>query len=183
LSVTISGSGTVTSSPAGITCSSGTCTANFNYGSTVTLNGSSTSVTFAGGCSSSGTGTCSITIPAAATAVTAAFCGGQLDAGYCWYMGGGAQSCDTVCSSHGAANAAGTCGYAGDPGNTANCDNVLTALGQAHTGPVITGGIENNGCITAISGVDVQKWAVDAGCLTSAASGSSDWARPCACNN
>jgi hypothetical protein len=68
------GSGTVTSSPAGINCGS-TCSANYNYGTFVTLTpaaavGSSFTGWSGGGCS--GTGTCSVTMTAAQS-VTAAF--------------------------------------------------------------------------------------------------------------
>lgn len=63
------GSGTVTSSPAGISCGA-TCTANFDSGTAVTLTAAAASgSTFAGwsggGCS--GTGTCAVTMNAATT--------------------------------------------------------------------------------------------------------------------
>jgi len=67
------GSGTVTSSPAGINCP-GTCTANYNSGTVVTLTtvagSGSTFAGWSGACS--GTGTCSVTM-SAAEAVTATF--------------------------------------------------------------------------------------------------------------
>jgi hypothetical protein len=68
------GSGTVTSSPAGINCGS-TCTANYTSGTVVTLTasaaaGSTFSGWIGGGCS--GTGTCSVPMNAATT-VTASF--------------------------------------------------------------------------------------------------------------
>lgn len=68
------GSGTITSSPAGINCGT-TCVAPFNYGTTVTLTATpAMGTTFAGwsggGCS--GTGPCTTTITAATT-VTATF--------------------------------------------------------------------------------------------------------------
>ena len=67
------GSGTVTSSPAGITCPS-TCSANFNSGTVVTLTetagSGSTFAGWSGACS--GTGTCTVTMNAA-EAVTATF--------------------------------------------------------------------------------------------------------------
>ncbi len=68
------GSGTVTSSPSGISCG-GTCSAIYNNGSTVTLTASPASgSTFAGweGAGCSGTGTCTVTMNAA-EAVTAVF--------------------------------------------------------------------------------------------------------------
>ena len=75
LTVTLAGTGTgsVSSSPSGITCP-GTCSANFTSGSTVVLTavaGSSSTFTgWSGACS--GTGTCSVTM-SAAKAVTATF--------------------------------------------------------------------------------------------------------------
>ena len=75
LSLTLSGTGagTVSSSPAGITCP-GTCSANFNSGTVVTLTetaaAGSTFAGWSGACS--GTGTCRVTM-SAAKAVTATF--------------------------------------------------------------------------------------------------------------
>ena len=68
------GSGTVTSSPAGITCGA-TCASSFNYATSVTLTATpATGSTFTGwsggGCS--GTGTCVVSVTAA-TSVTAQF--------------------------------------------------------------------------------------------------------------
>jgi hypothetical protein len=68
------GSGTVTSGPAGISCGA-TCTANFNAGATVTLTAAAAGGSvFAGwtGAGCSGTGTCVVTM-GGATAVTATF--------------------------------------------------------------------------------------------------------------
>ena len=67
------GSGTVTSSPSGISCGSD-CTENYNSGTSVTLTQSASSgSTFAGwGGSCSGTGSCTVTMDAAKT-VTATF--------------------------------------------------------------------------------------------------------------
>lgn len=62
LSVTVTGPGTVTSTPSGINCSSGTCTAMFNSTDTVSLvetpNGAATFSMWSGACT--GNGTCSI---------------------------------------------------------------------------------------------------------------------------
>lgn len=69
-----SGSGTVTSSPAGINCTSGTCTANFSANTLVTLTASTSSSTFtgwSGSCSGSNT-TCTVTLDTAKN-VTATF--------------------------------------------------------------------------------------------------------------
>jgi photosystem II stability/assembly factor-like uncharacterized protein len=75
LSVTLAGtgSGTITSSPTGISCPS-TCSANFNSGTVVTLTQvAGSGSTFAGwGGACSGTGSCSVTMSAAKT-VTATF--------------------------------------------------------------------------------------------------------------
>src|SRR5437773_5089627 len=70
-----SGSGTVTSNPAGISCGA-TCSASYNSGTSVTLTaspagGSTFSGWSGGGCSGSGT-TCTVTMNAA-TSVTATF--------------------------------------------------------------------------------------------------------------
>ncbi len=73
LSVTVSGSGSVTSSPLGISCPK-TCSANYNEGTTVALTPTaSTGATFigwSGACS--GTGTCTVTMNSAKS-VTASF--------------------------------------------------------------------------------------------------------------
>ena len=76
LSVSINGEGTVTSSPAGISCSSGTCNGAFTQGSSVTLSAASGSGnTFGGwnGGSCSGTSSCVIIIGSTTTAVSATF--------------------------------------------------------------------------------------------------------------
>ncbi|MFZ5785749.1 MAG: InlB B-repeat-containing protein, partial [Acidobacteriota bacterium] len=73
-----SGSGTVTSSPAGIDCGSD-CAESFNWGTVVTLTAAASGgSTFAGwsGAGCSGTGTCQVTMDAART-VTATFTGSQ----------------------------------------------------------------------------------------------------------
>jgi hypothetical protein len=75
LTVTLAGtgSGTVTSSPSGINCP-GTCSANFNTGTVVTLTASPASGSTFGGWSGActGTGTCSVTMNASKS-VTASF--------------------------------------------------------------------------------------------------------------
>jgi uncharacterized protein (DUF1800 family)/Fe-S cluster biogenesis protein NfuA len=85
VSVTISGDGFVISNPAGLTCTTGTCTSQFPSGTTVTLNatpnaGQSFSG-WSGACS--GIGSCTLTVTAA-TAATATFIpstpGGTTDA-------------------------------------------------------------------------------------------------------
>ena len=75
LTVTRSGSGTVTSSPAGISCGA-TCTASFSSGTAVTLTATPAAGSTFGGWSGacSGTGACQVTM-SAARAVTATFSG------------------------------------------------------------------------------------------------------------
>lgn len=75
ISLAGTGSGTVSSAPAGINCGA-TCSVNFTYGSSVTLTATpSLSSSFTGwsggGCS--GSGACTLTIGTSATAVTATF--------------------------------------------------------------------------------------------------------------
>jgi hypothetical protein len=71
LSVGVQGSGTVTSSPAGISCPA-TCSAQYNVGSSVLLTASPTAPTW-GGCTSQSGTQCTVTIPAGGAAVTATF--------------------------------------------------------------------------------------------------------------
>ena len=77
LSVTVSGPGTVTSTPAGITCSAGTCSASFPTGSDVTLTASGGTLTGWGG-ACAGTAVCSVTMTGA-KAATATFSTGSPD--------------------------------------------------------------------------------------------------------
>ncbi len=56
------------------------------------------------------------------------WCNGVEVAGYCWYYGGGGESCGTVCAAHGGYHIA-TRSYAGSDGSTLNCRDVLDALG------------------------------------------------------
>jgi hypothetical protein len=63
LSMTVTGPGTVTSNPAGIACSAGTCSASFPSGTSVTLTPSGGSLTGWGG-ACAGIGTCSVTMTA-----------------------------------------------------------------------------------------------------------------------
>ena len=69
LSVSISGEGTVTSTPAGLSCSSGTCSGTFSQGSSVTLttapNSGSTFSGWDGACS--GTSSCVLTLSSSAS--------------------------------------------------------------------------------------------------------------------
>lgn len=101
--------------------------------------------------------------------------GGTEVGGGCWYMGGDAESCTTVCSSHGGYNAI-TRNYAGDLGSQANCDNVLTALGAPAPGTITSGGTYGDGCSHRTT---YRKW--EGGATTEAAGGSGRY-RACACN-
>ena len=73
MSVTVSGTGTVTSSPAGITCSAATCTASFPAATSVTLTpGGGTLSAWSGACSGSSGCTVSMTANQSVTATFAA---------------------------------------------------------------------------------------------------------------
>jgi hypothetical protein len=77
LLVTVNGSGSVSSAPAGLTCSAGQCSGTFSVGQTVTLTATPTATArfngWTGACS--GTGACSITLATqdAVQSVTAEF--------------------------------------------------------------------------------------------------------------
>jgi hypothetical protein len=123
LSVTKSGNGTVTSSPAGISCG-GTCSGSFNYGATVTLTAvPGTGSQFAGwGGACSGTSTCVVTLDAA-TSVTATFTLQQITLQVS-KTGSGAG---TVASTDGTISCGGTCSASYPYGTTVT----LTASPQA----------------------------------------------------
>jgi hypothetical protein len=102
--------------------------------------------------------------------------GGQSVGGYCWYMGAAGQTCDTVCSSHGACNLTGTRDYAGSGGTLANCQAVSTALGKG-TASDTTAAI-TVGC-TYLLGSVFRITSPATACTGSNAS----YSRFCACNN
>jgi hypothetical protein len=68
-------------------------------------------------------------------------CSGTSVGGYCWYLGGGGTSCDSLCSGHGG-NSAGTTAYAG--ASAGNCSAVLAAFGYG--GPTSSACAAGYGC-------------------------------------
>jgi prepilin-type N-terminal cleavage/methylation domain-containing protein len=100
------GTGTITSSPAGINCGS-TCSYGYTSGTSVTLTETTTWGTFTGwsggGCSGTGP-TCTVVMSQAysvSATVAAPACSGTMYGGYCWYSGSNDTPCITTCSSHG----------------------------------------------------------------------------------
>ncbi|MGH7290457.1 MAG: hypothetical protein ACREJT_04555, partial [Myxococcota bacterium] len=61
--------------------------------------------------------------------------GGQVVGGFCWFLGALGQDCDDACASHGLTYSAATQTYAGSGGSAtlANCQTVMTALGEGTT--------------------------------------------------
>jgi Divergent InlB B-repeat domain len=88
LAVSLTGSGSVTSNPAGISCPS-TCSASFNSGTPVTLTATPASgmsfIGWSGACS--GTGSCSVTMSAAESVSAAFTTGGDPANGRTWVSG------------------------------------------------------------------------------------------------
>lgn len=118
LSVSKSGSGTITSSPSGINCGS-TCSYNFNSGASVTLTATpAPGNSFSGwGGACSGTGTCSVTMSSAKSA-DAVF---VIVYTYSWFTptewsgcsvacGGGTQTKTAYCKRNDGVNMGSTCG-------------------------------------------------------------------------
>ncbi len=106
-----SGSGTITSSPAGISCP-GTCTANFTQNTQVTMSATAGTNYFFGGWSGacSGTGTCTITMTKAETV------GATFNAGQTLTVTVAAGGTGTVTSNPTGINCPGTCSKAFPPG-------------------------------------------------------------------
>jgi len=100
--------------------------------------------------------------------------------GFIWYYGASAESCTTVCASHGGYHEA-TRTYAGSDGTDSNCWAVLSALGA----PADTDGFIHDshgtyaGCFW-INGTDVD-WIRDS-YTTLEERGLVDFHRACACN-
>jgi hypothetical protein len=120
LMVSVAGSGTVTSSPTGINCSSGSgaCATNFFSGISVTLTATPASgFTFAGwsggGCS--GTGTCVVTLNAATT-VTATF--NSVTSTYTLTVTDAGKGTGTVTSSPAGISCGSTCSASYSPGTS-----------------------------------------------------------------
>lgn len=82
-------------------------------------------------------------------AACAPTCSGVSVAGYCWYAGSAsvAQSCTTVCSTHGGTTD-GTINYTGSAasGGAANCRNVAIALGGPSSLQIVYSGNGQVGC-------------------------------------
>ena len=126
------GSGTVTSSPAGISNCGSTCSANFGTGSTVTLTATAASgSTFSAwsGCTSVSGSTCTVTM-SAAKSVTATFNPNALCAGATPISGTAHDKFGTVTIS---GNTTGTCAMAGGSSANYSCSGI-----NAPTGTVLT---------------------------------------------
>lgn len=111
--------------------------------------------------------------------VTVTACGGTSVGGYCWYLGGYGESCDTVCASRGGYNAA-TASYAGQAGTNAQCNSVLVALGQASS--VIDFSCTSaagSGCLRHSNGNRVRC----TNAVTTSSAANVSYARACACNS
>ncbi len=108
-------------------------------------------------------------------------CSGVWSAGFCWYLGAAASSCDTACSSHNECNISGTKGYAGSGGNWTQCKGILNALSV--TGAYDAGdagsGNAGYGCITYYNYYNYR--ITDPGTTCSAVA--TDVRRVCACGN
>jgi trimeric autotransporter adhesin len=159
IAVTISGSGTVTSSPSGISCP-GTCSASFAYGTAVTLNESPSSrYIFAGwGGACSSTGMC--VIPATqASSVSAGF--DMVMPGTIYTIGGN-----------------GTAGYSGDGGPATSAelhgDNAVAvdAAGNSYIADYYNNRIRkitaSTGIISTVAGNGTAGYSGDGGAATSA---------------
>jgi len=102
---------------------------------------------------------------AACAAIDGAPCGldgqGVGVGGYCWYLGGGGQSCTQVCASRGGVNMEGTRDFAGSGGTLENCMTVQTALnmpGSATTNVACVGSEgRGHGCSMRTGGSGLGK--------------------------
>mgnify|MGYP003564720886 CR=1 FL=1 len=183
------GTGTVTSSPSGVSCGTGCTEGSHDYedGTRVTLTADPTGYSFfdgwsGGGCS--GIDHCTVTMNQART-VTARFsipepvCEGVEFGGYCWHHGAQNASCNEVCGSHGGYHEA-TRYFTGSDGSNQNCINVLGALGiyEGTFYETTQGGI---GCFT-INGAP-YRYRDTQTTTASATYGTPGRRRVCACQN
>ena len=106
-------------------------------------------------------------------------CGGSSVGGYCWYYAAVSESCDTVCSSRGGCNLAGTKDYAGSAGTNANCGAVMSALGNTGAVYAVTDSSPGIGCYVSQFNTE----AVGRVSSTTTTCGDVFGHRACACNN
>ena len=94
--------------------------------------------------------------------------------GFCWALGAAGEDCDAACAPLGKTCGTGTVTYAGSSGTQAQCDAVLTALGQSATllsAPCTDG----YGCNVGSIGVHCSSPATTCGAATAGVQ------RACAC--
>lgn len=151
VSVTVVNSGTVTSNPAGINCTAGTCTAVFQTGADVTLTATGTGFTgWSGGTGSAGctgAGTCAVTLNADST-VTATFPVAPPPATVTILPNGGTGVGSITCSANG--GAFGPCA-ASYPNPTP-----LVIRAAANSGSTFTGWTDGTGNATTCNGTTVD---------------------------
>lgn len=149
LSVTLVNGGSVTSSPMGLTCTSGTCSAVFVTDTVVTLNVTGTGFVGwgngTGSASCTGTGSCSVTLMVDSS-VTATFSAAPPPASLTINPNPGAGTGSVQCSVGGGA-------FGGCMGSYAN-GTVLTLRGVANTGSTFTGWSNGTGNIACTGTVD-----------------------------
>lgn len=174
---------TVTWTVGGATCSY-TTSSGYQSGSTGTLTDSTAPTT------GSATATCADgTVVLSNTTCVSSTCasGGVKVGGFCWYLGGVAQSCATVCSTaaRGGYNSA-TQTYAGNSpsSNKNNCNAIFDALGVAGTS-TSTSNCTAGGVFDGLGCAKLQSTGRAWCSLTAATSGASETStqRVCACNN
>ncbi len=151
LSMTIVNSGTVTSTPAGITCAFGTCAAVFPTNTAVTLTATGTGFTGwgsgTGSATCTGTGTCSVTLNADSS-VTATFPVAPPPATVAILPNGGNGTGGVTCSSNGGAFA--TCAATYPSGTP------LVFRAVANSGSTFTGWSDGTGNTTSCNGTAVD---------------------------
>jgi hypothetical protein len=109
--------------------------------------------------------------------LTGSPCNGKQIGGFCWYLAGDNEDCNSACADHGGYSD-GTRTYAGSAGTNSECQGLLSSFG--FTGTVITNTcFDGYGCIVNVaSGDQVRCSAPD----TNATSHFPGWRRACACN-